>query len=79
MKMAEVRGKDLTELRVDLQALRKELFDLRFKSTAEQNPSPSRFGQIRRDIARILTILKERDLQAAKAAERATAAGGDES
>lgn len=62
MKIAEVRGKDLTELRVDLQELRKELFDLRFKSTAEQVQNTARFSQIRRDIARIQTVLREREL-----------------
>jgi large subunit ribosomal protein L29 len=62
MKIAEVRGKDLTELRVDLQSLRKELFNLRFKGAAEQVQNTSRFSQIRHDIARILTVLREREL-----------------
>ena len=60
MKITEVRGKDVAQLELDLRTLRKEQFDLKFKGASEQNASPARFRQIRRDVARILTVLKER-------------------
>jgi large subunit ribosomal protein L29 len=60
MKIAEVRGKDPAQLELDIRALRKEQFELRFKGASEQNANPARFRQIRKDLARILTVLKER-------------------
>ena len=65
MKISEVRGKDPAQLELDVRALRKEQFDLRFKGASEQNANPARFRQIRRDLARILTVLKERSVSAA--------------
>jgi large subunit ribosomal protein L29 len=70
MKIAEFRGKDDAELALDLRNLRKELFDMRFKGAAEQNAKPARMGQIRRDIARILTVLGERSRQGAGVGEK---------
>ena len=62
MDTAELRSKDDQELRFDQRKLEKELFDLRFKSTAEEVTQPSRIRQIRRQIARIKTVLREREL-----------------
>jgi large subunit ribosomal protein L29 len=66
MNVSEIRGKDSRELRLDMQALRKEVFELRFRGSAEELSNPSRFKQIRRTIARIHTVLRERELAAAK-------------
>ncbi len=68
-KLRELRQKENKELELDLAALRKELFDLRFQSSTEKLGNPSRIGLIRREIARIRTILREREL--ASPAERA--------
>ena len=73
-RLKEMRQKEDAELELDLQNLRKELFDLRFQSTTEKLANPARISQIRRDIARIRTILNERR-RGAGAAE----AGGTES
>ena len=73
MKLPEIRGKDSRQLALDLQALRKEAFGLRFKASAEEVSNTARFRQIRRTIARINTVLGER-----ARAEQA-AAGGSES
>jgi large subunit ribosomal protein L29 len=62
MKANEVRGKEDAELRFDTDQLEKELFDLRFRSMVEANPDPSKIRRNRRDIARMKTILKEREL-----------------
>lgn len=40
--------------------LKKELFDLRFQAATEALENPARIGQIRKDLARIQTVLRER-------------------
>ncbi len=60
MKTTEIRGKDSRELQLDLQALQKEFFTLKFKSASEQVATTARFQQIRRLRAQILTILSQR-------------------
>lgn len=62
MKSQEIRGKENTEILFDLEKAEKELFDMRFRSIMEQNADPSKVRRLRRDIARMLTILHERDL-----------------
>ena len=62
MDIKELRGKENRELEFDLRKLEKELFDLRFKASAEDVANPSRIRQIRRDIARIKTLLREREI-----------------
>lgn len=58
--LKELRDKLDSELAFDLGELRRELFDLRFKSSSEGLANPSRIGAIRREIARIQTLLQER-------------------
>jgi large subunit ribosomal protein L29 len=60
--MAKHKAKDLKvktsdELKQQLTLLRKEQFNLRFQVTNGQNENPSRFKQVRREIACIKTIL----------------------
>lgn len=62
MNAKEVRGKENAEISFDLEASEKELFDLRFRSLTEGIQDPSKIGRLRRDIARMKTILRERDL-----------------
>ena len=57
----ELREKQPSELQFELKTLQKELFDLRFKSSAEALSNPSRISAIRRDVARIHTLLRERE------------------
>ena len=47
--------------------LQKELFDLRFKASAESLSNPSRIRAIRRDVARIRTLVRQRELGGAAA------------
>ena len=58
----EQREKENSELLFDLKNLQKELFDLRFKSSAEALSNPSRIRAIRHDVARIRTLLRQREL-----------------
>lgn len=66
-KIKELRQKDGKELEIDLRELQDELFKLRFQSTTEKVANPSRIGQIRRQIARVKTIQRQRALDAQKA------------
>jgi large subunit ribosomal protein L29 len=61
MKAQELRELNTEELRQRLQALKKELFDLRMEKAVGKLSKPHRFQLLRRDVARILTILRERD------------------
>ena len=67
----ELREKLDSELEFDCLELQKELFDLRFKSSAEGIANPSRISEIRREIARIKTLLRERQLGVRGAQSRA--------
>lgn len=64
--IGEIRGVDSRELQGQLAELRKEKFTLRFHGATEQAARTSRHREIRRTIARILTVLRERDQVAAK-------------
>jgi len=58
-RLASFRGLSETELKDELAALRKEEFTLRMKRGTGQLSDTSRFKKIRRDVARIKTILNE--------------------
>ncbi len=60
MKAADVRAKTEDELKSDLEQLAKERFNLRFQRANGQLENTARVRQVRRDMARIKTILAER-------------------
>jgi len=60
MKAADVRAKSDDELKDELLTLRKEAFNLRFQTASGQLENTARVRQVRRDIARIKTVLHER-------------------
>jgi large subunit ribosomal protein L29 len=62
MKIQEIRGKTDYELQHDVEKLRREYFDLRFKAPVQSLASPARLTEIRRAVARIDTVLQERKL-----------------
>jgi large subunit ribosomal protein L29 len=66
-KVADIRGKSPDELKGMLLDLRKEQFNLRFQRATGQLEALSRIKAVRRDIARVKTIMAERDRAAAKA------------
>ncbi len=63
MKARDLREMDDQTLKDKLMALKKQLFELRMKHAATGPDKPHLFKALRRDIARILTILKERGIQ----------------
>ena len=68
MKTKEIREKDDASLRTELADTAKRLFDLRTQAVTEKLENPTQLGNARRDIARIKTVLRQRQLQAAAAA-----------
>ena len=64
MKAADVRAKTDDELKGELEKLGKEAFNLRFQRASGQLENTSRVRQVRRDIARIKTILGARTRRA---------------
>ena len=59
MKAEQLLCKSADELKEELLGLRKESFNLRFQRASGQLENTARFRQVRRDIARIKTILKQ--------------------
>jgi large subunit ribosomal protein L29 len=64
MKAADIRAKTEDELTGELDNLGKEIFNLRFQRANGQLENTARVRQVRRDIARIKTVLGERHRQA---------------
>ena len=60
MKASDVRAKTDDELNASLEQLAKERFNLRFQKASGQLENTTRSRQVRRDMARIKTILAER-------------------
>ena len=61
MKAADIRTKPDDELKDQLADLRKESFNLRFQAASGQLEKTSQMRHVRRDIARIKTVLVERE------------------
>ena len=59
MKAGDVRAKSVDELKDSLAALKKEALNLRFQQASGQLENTARVQTVRRDIARILTVLEE--------------------
>ena len=67
VKAEELRAKTADELKDQLVDLKKEQFNLRFQTAGGQNENPSRVRIVRREIARIKTVLGEKSKTAAAA------------
>ncbi|MCL6264041.1 MULTISPECIES: 50S ribosomal protein L29 [Craterilacuibacter] len=60
MKASELRAKNVDELKVELLSLLKAQFALRMQNATQQLAKNSELKKVRRDIARVRTILKEK-------------------
>ena len=60
MKANEIRELSVEDAKAKLEELVKERFNLRFRSATESIENPMRFRDLRRDIARLHTILREK-------------------
>ena len=68
MKAAEIRELSAEDLQVKLKEARTELFNLRFQMATSQLDNTARVTTVKRDIARIQTEMRAREIAAAKAA-----------
>jgi large subunit ribosomal protein L29 len=71
VKTAELRDLQDEELEARYTEAKAELFNLRFQHVTGQLDNYARLQQVKKDVARILTLLREREIEAAEAAEGA--------
>ncbi|WP_077532659.1 50S ribosomal protein L29 [Massiliimalia massiliensis] len=64
MKANEIREMSLVELNQKLRDLKAELFNLRFQLAVNQLDNPMRIKAVKKDIARIQTVIREQELKA---------------
>lgn len=62
MKIAEIRELPNEEIRRELAEKKRALFNLRFQRETQQLERPAELRKLRKDIARLLTALREREL-----------------
>ncbi len=67
MKARDLREMTERELEEKFRGLKDELFNLRFQLATGQVDNPMRIREVKRDIARIKTVLREREIQAQRA------------
>ena len=61
MKAAELRAMTVEQLNEKLTELKKELFNLRFQHAINQLENPHKLEVVKRDIARVMTVLNEKN------------------
>jgi large subunit ribosomal protein L29 len=69
MRPEEIRELADADIERTIEEMTDQLFELRMKSAYEESGNPMRIRQVRRDIARLKTIRRERELQAARDAK----------
>lgn len=75
MKTRDIRKMSIEEVRVHLREAEEELFRLRFRAATEQLESPIMLRHRRRDISRMVTIIREHESGIHKLAQREKAEG----
>jgi large subunit ribosomal protein L29 len=60
MKSSEIRAKDSAQLGKELEELLRAQFNLRMQRATQQLSNTSQLGKVRRDIARVRTIMREK-------------------
>ena len=68
MKIKEIEDKETTAIEVELKEKQRHLFDLRTQAVTEKLEDPSQLRKTRKDIARMKTVLRQRQLQDQKQA-----------
>ena len=64
MKASEVREMTVVELEAKIAELKSELFNLRFQHATNQLDNPMKIKHVKKDIARVKTILRQKELNA---------------
>ncbi|HOQ07455.1 MAG TPA: 50S ribosomal protein L29 [Clostridiales bacterium] len=67
MKASELRNMTQEELQKELNELKSELFKLRFQLVTNQLENPMKLRDVKRNIARVKTVMREREIKGAKA------------
>ena len=62
MKTIDVRKMSIAELETKLLGLKKDLFNLRLQHATNQLDNPIRIADVKKDIARVMTIIREQQL-----------------
>ena len=62
MKASELRESSVEELEIKLKDLKEEIFNLRFQLAINQLENPTRIKAVKKDIARVSTVLRELEL-----------------
>ena len=62
MKLRDMRLRESDDLRRDIAAAEQEIWTLRFQRGSEKAADPSKITHLRKQVARMLTILREREL-----------------
>ena len=62
MKASELKDMTVEELQAKRASLKEELFNLRFQLAVNQLENTSRIGAVKKDIARVSTVLRQREL-----------------
>ena len=66
MKASEIRSRSVQELNEKLSDLKSELFNLRFQLAINQLDNPMRVSAVKKDIARVKTVLRENEINNSK-------------
>jgi len=61
VKAYDIRNMSSEELEAKLKELKNELFNLRFQNAINQLENPHRIGEVKKDIARVMTVLNEKN------------------
>ena len=61
MKASEIRNMTTEELEAKLKELKDELFRLRFQNAIRQLDNPHKISDVKKDIARVMTVLQEKN------------------
>ena len=62
MKASEIKEMSYEEMAAQLQSLKEELFNLRFQLTINQLDNPMRIKAVKKDIARVQTVIRQNEL-----------------
>lgn len=71
LKPSQIRDLTRAEMQQRLQDSREELFNLRFQNATGQLDNYKRIKELRRDVARLMTVLREQELSEVESEERA--------
>ena len=66
MKAKELRDLTVAELEAKFKELKSELFNLRFQHAINQLDNPHKIADVKKDIARVMTVLRQKEAEASK-------------